>query len=63
MEPKDVQSFEKEKLELAYMKANLIEPKNVTLISTLGILQFIKRDWAKAERYFKECIKLNPYDH
>jgi peroxin-5 len=40
-----------------------MKASDTQVLTALGVLQFIRRDFGAATRYFEEAIKENPIDH
>ena len=49
--------------ENAFIDASKIKPQDTQVLTALGVLQFIRRDFKKATEYFERAIKENPMDH
>ena len=50
-------------VEIAFMEAAALKPADTQVLNALGVIQFIRRDFAKAKEFFKTAIKENPMDH
>ena len=50
-------------LEKAFIESHNIKKQDTQVIIALGVIQFIRRDFAKATQYFETAIKENPMDH
>jgi peroxin-5 len=47
----------------AFLEAHFLKPKDTHVALALGVLSFIKRDFAEAARFFEDGIRENPSDH
>ena len=52
-----------DQVEEAFNQAHALKPTDTQVLNALGVLQFIRRDFDKAQGYFKTAIKENPMDH
>lgn len=52
-----------DQVEQAFTEACKIKPTDTDVLTALGVLQFIRRDFQKAGNYFETAIKENPIDH
>ena len=52
-----------DEVEMAFNEASTIKPADTQVLTALGVLQFIRRDFDKASVYFERAIKENPIDH
>ena len=52
-----------DQVELAFNEASKLKPTDTDVLTALGVLQFIRRDFEKAGVYFEKAIKENPIDH
>ena len=49
-----------DQVEEAFNQALVLKPTDTQVLNALGVLQFIRRDFDKAQGYFKTAIKENP---
>ena len=47
----------------AFLEAHRIKPRETNVALALGVLSFIKRNFAKATRFFEDGIRENPMEH
>ena len=52
-----------DEVEAAFNQASSIKPLDTQVLTALGVLQFIRRDFEKATVYFEKAITENPIDH
>ena len=52
-----------DEVENAFNEASSLKPQDTQVLTALGVLQFIRRDFSKAAVYFEKAIKENPIDH
>lgn len=52
-----------DEVENAFNEATALKPSDTQVLTSLGVLQFIRRDFNKASVYFEKAIKENPIDH
>ena len=52
-----------DEVENAFNHASALKPLDTHVLTALGVLQFIRRDFDKAAVYFERAIKENPIDH
>jgi peroxin-5 len=52
-----------DEVENAFNYASALKPLDTHVLTALGVLQFIRRDFDKAAVYFERAIKENPIDH
>ena len=50
-------------VESAFNQASALKPGDTHVLTALGVLQFLRRDFEKATVYFEKAIKENPIDH
>ena len=52
-----------DEIENTFNEASAMKPSDTHVLTALGVLQFIRRDFSKAAIYFERAIKENPIDH
>lgn len=52
-----------DEVEVAFNEASKLKSSDTDVLTALGVLQFIRRDFDKASLYFERAIKENPMDH
>lgn len=52
-----------DEVEAAFNQASALKPVDTQVLTALGVLQFIRRDFDKATIYFEKAITENPIDH
>jgi len=50
-------------VEATFNQASELKPADTQVLTALGVLQFIRRDFNKASLFFERAIKENPIDH
>ena len=52
-----------DEVENAFKEASSLKPRDTQVLTALGVLRFIRKDFQKAAVYFEKAIKENPFDH
>mmetsp|Transcript_5719 Transcript_5719/g.9080 ORF Transcript_5719/g.9080 Transcript_5719/m.9080 type:complete len:193 (-) Transcript_5719:297-875(-) len=52
-----------DEVEAAFNEASMLQQHDSHVLTALGVLQFLRRDFGKAAMYFERAIKENPADH